>query len=283
MKDGDLHAPAGPAPAETPPGLGDVRRPLIVNTTLAPSLAAGPLLVRPNDPLIAADVRRMAQEIVNECLEAGSAEIVSEVAMPLQAHALALLLNLSPDHADEWISWGLEGLDYDAESAPAAGRCVTEYVDRQLINARRSRERNFFAALDRAGTDGRRLDFDSRRRLAVRLLSGERGRIIAVLAGALDWLAAEPRSVLLLRSDRGFLQQSVNSLLRALPDDGTGSGPLPVPFVRQHAGLLLRVLLSAIAGRVERLTVIRRQLRTDGHPVEWHSLLVAFMPRKTGG
>lgn len=281
MKDGDLHPHAGTVPAQTPPGLGDVRDPLIVNMKLAPSSAATPILVRPNDPLVAADVRVMAQEIVSECLQAGSAEIVSEVVMPLQAHALALLLHLSADHADEWISWGLAGLDYDANGAPVANACVIDYVDRQLINARRSHAHDFFAALDRIEVAGRRLDFDARRQLAARLLSEGRARVVAIVAGALEWLAAEPTSLNRLRMDTGFAQQSVDSLLAALADVA-GGGPLPPSFARQHARLLLRALLGVVAARVERLTVIRRQPRTDAHPLEWHSLLVAFMPRNDG-
>lgn len=282
MKGSGLDPHAGPVPAQTPPGLGDVRDPLIVRTGLAPSLAAMPILVRPNDPLVAADVRAMAHEIILECLQAGSAEIVSEVAMPLQAHALALLLNLSTDHADEWISWGHEGLDYDAGLVPGARPCVTDYVDRQLINARRSHAYDFFAALDRVAVAGQRLDFDTRRQVATHLLSAGRARVVATVAGALEWLAAEPRSLGRLRADYRFAQRSVDSLLGALPD-AAGDAPLPPSFVRQHAGLLLRAVFAVVAARVERLTVIRRQPCPDAHSLEWHALLVAFMPREDAG
>lgn len=281
MKGGHVRPRAGSAPAEPLPGLGNVRDPLIVRTRLAPSPSAAPILFRPNDPLIAADVRVIASEIVVECLEAGSAEVVSELAMPLQAHALALVMSLSADHADEWISWGLGGLDYDPHAEPAVGRRVVDYVDRQLINARRSRALDFFAALDRTEVAGRRLAFDTRRRLASRLLSEGRAGIIAIIADALEWLAAEPESLHRLQSDRDFVQQSADSLLAALPND-VGDGPMPCSFIRQHARLLLRALLTVLAERVQRLTVIRRQPAARTHPLEWHSLLIAFMPRDDG-
>jgi cytochrome P450 len=223
-----------------------------------------PLFTRPNDPLMASDVREIVGQTVDECIEAGTAEVVSEFALPIETRSLALLLNLPADHAEEWISWG------PSVAARADGRspAVDAYIDRQLDRARDRPGKDFFSLLTesaRTGGTGTRRDL---RELAALAIAIGRDLAIGILADELHRLAERRNSLAELREQPGKIRRIARDRVRALGRDAHWEG---------HAELVLRSVLRVLSERVDRLTVL-----AAGKGSGERRLLINFKPLEPG-
>lgn len=225
---------------------------------------AMPAFTRPNDPVMAADLRDVVDQTVDECIEAGSAEIVSEFALPIEAHALALSLSVPVGHAEEWISWGPDVLTDGAN--PRRSPVVDDYVDRQ-----------FARALKRPGSDFFSLLIESHRRrhggapgdlhnTAARVVADVRDVVIDLICEELASLAARPDILSELRAEQHGID--LRSRERAL---GAGCGR----DWQAHACLVLRSILKVLCIRVERLTLLAGE--PDGGE-GYRRLLLNFKP-----
>ena len=121
---------------------------------------------------------------LRNAIEAGSAEIVSEFALPLQARALTLLLNVDASHAEEWISWGFDGL---CENDRAS--IVDAYIDREFERAALRPGNDFFSLLVLASQQERTLSTEDLRDYANLTFASGREPIVRLIAATFGWLA----------------------------------------------------------------------------------------------
>ena len=220
-----------------------------------------PVFTRPNDPLMAADVREIVAQTVDECIEAGTAEVVSEFALPIVARALALSLNLPADHAEEWVSWGPRVVEPDGGRSAA----VDAYIDRQLDRALKRPGRDFFSLLAESARTGRTGTRKDLRHLAAMALATGRDRSIDVLVDGLRRIAGNTGLLAELRDRPGaparMAREQVGLRIR-------GDAPWEA-----HTELVVRCVLLVLSDRVERLTVLSSD---EGR--ESRRLLINFKP-----
>ena len=236
---------------------------------VAPSSADGrtnrvPALTRPNDPLMAADVRAIAGQTIEECIVAGSAEIVTEVALPIESRALALALNVPVEHAEEWISWGPDEPAGDERRRRSSA--VDAYIERQFDRARGRPGSDFFSLLVGSGHHDRRHSRDELRQFAALTLAADRDLTIRRITEALARLAESRSALDEFRHDPGRILSAADAIVADGPRDRRW---------RSHTALVLRSVFSVLARRVERLTL----LAADGDERDgFRRLLLNFRP-----
>lgn len=211
-----------------------------------------PHMTRPNDPVMAAEVREIAEQTVAECIEAGSAEIVTEFALPLQSRAMALLLDVPGEHAEEWISWGVLSDDDSPARSP-----MDLYVDRQLTRALRVPGTDYFCRLARSVVRPSQFDRERLHRHALLTLLSGRQRVIKLICDSLAWLATSDRALDALREDpAGIATLSEDLVARSVSIARTEVRDLPAACPSAaHARLVLRSILAVLSARVDRLSI----------------------------
>lgn len=223
-----------------------------------------PRFTQPNDPLMAAAVRAIARQTVEECIVAGSAEIVTEVALPIESRALALSLNVPVEHAEEWISWGPDTVGNDARRRRFAA--VDAYIERQFERAAHTPGRDFFSLLVESRRRGRPALHDELSQFAASTLGDGRDLAIRWITAALARLAERRAGLDEYRRDPDRIVAAAHAIVADQPGDRQW---------RSHTALVLRSLFRILTERVERLTV----LASDGGPRDgFRLLLLNFKP-----
>lgn len=163
-----------------------------------------PFFQRAKDPAVIAAVEELITRQLEAALERDSVEIVREFALPVQSHALTLLLNVDPGEAETWISWGIH-VFHDGDGGQK-GLILERYLEEQfdLADARLAagEERgDFFTALAKAEFRGRRLTREEQMGFANLAFAGGRDTVIHSISTALAWLAQHPEGLEYLRAD----------------------------------------------------------------------------------
>jgi len=113
-----------------------------------------PVFRRPMTEAYVSALDALIDRLVLTAVAAGDIEIVSALALPMQSHALALLLGMPSHHADLWRSWGVSLFHGETDGA-AAGQALEAYLRAQIARARTAPdEADIFAMLVRARLDG---------------------------------------------------------------------------------------------------------------------------------
>ena len=157
-------------------------------------------------------IRAIARELVNSFARSGRAEAVHQLAVPMVARTIALVLG-RPEDAAELGSWGLTSWEHLPDGT-RSGRRVDEYVDRVLDAGRRPGADGAFARIATATIDGRPLTRREQVGLANLLLAGGRDTVIHMLCGAMWHLARDGAARALLRDNPSRLQLAIEEYLR---------------------------------------------------------------------
>lgn len=173
-----------------------------------------PFFQRAKDPAVVARVEALIARMLDEAAQRGTVEVVHEFALPVQAHALALLLDVPESEARTWISWGLHV--FKVTGGPfKKGTVLEEYLHAQLDRAEaQPGGADFFGALARAAFRGRRLTRGEMIGFGNLTFAGGRDTIIQTITCALAFLAENPRALDYLRSDPDRITLAGEELFR---------------------------------------------------------------------
>lgn len=189
-------------PIETdPPDHADYRR------------IADPFFARPKDPAMIAAVERLVDELLTAALARPEIEVVRDFALPLQSHALALLLNVDRAEADEWISWGTHVFHARPDGEPP-GAALERYIERRLDQAAAAPGDDFFSALTRASVRGRPLSRAEMAGFANLTFAGGRDTLIHTFAGVLAHFAENPADLARLRAEPDLVPTAAEEFFR---------------------------------------------------------------------
>lgn len=158
------------------------------------------------------EIRAIAGELADAFARSGRAEGLNELAVPMVARTIALVLG-RPEDAAELVSWGLTSWEHLPDGT-RSGRRVDEYVDRVLDAGGRPGADGAFARLATATIDGRPLTRREQVGLANLILAGGRDTVIHTLCGAMWHLAQDGAARGLLRDNPGRLQLAIEEYLR---------------------------------------------------------------------
>lgn len=160
---------------------------------------------------IAPDVRRIADDLVDEALAAGEVEVVRSFALPIQNRALALMLGRSQDEATRWISWGTH-VFRDAEGGHAGE--LDQYLDEVIDAAIAAPGDDFFGILATADFRGRKLTREEMTGFANLTFAGGRDTVINSIVNSLDHLARHPADLERLRREPDLIKTAVEEFIR---------------------------------------------------------------------
>lgn len=173
-----------------------------------------PFFAAPKQPETIARVEALVAAMLDELLDAGPTEIVGDFALPLQSRALAILLGMPMDEADEWISWGQHVFRGPEGHSVDKGSLLDRYLQRQLDRAERTPGDDFFSGLVQAQFRGRPLTRDEMLGFANLAFAGGRDTVIASVSLAMAHLAEHPQDVERLRDDGRLIRSAAEEIFR---------------------------------------------------------------------
>ena len=188
-------------PIETdPPDHGDYRR--IVRQPFSGETAVA----------IEPGIRRIADELLDQGLDAGRLEIVRSFAVPLQSRSLALMLGRSEEEASEWITWGTHV--FRDSSGEGHATALDRYLERVVDEALDAPGEDFFGLLVRARFRGRSLTREEMLGFGNLVFAGGRDTVIHSITNSLHHLAEHPDALGRLRSGPDAIRSATEEFFR---------------------------------------------------------------------
>ena len=152
--------------------------------------------------------------MLDDVVDAGPVEIINEFALPLQSRALAVLLRMPMEAADEWIGWGLHVFSGPEGHSEEKGSVLDRYLHRQFDRAEHAAGDDFFSALTKAIFQGRPLTRDEMVGFANLVFAGGRDTVISTVSLTLAHFAAHPEDLDKLRDNPLLLRNCVEEIVR---------------------------------------------------------------------
>ncbi|MCE9612154.1 MAG: cytochrome P450 [Chthoniobacter sp.] len=158
-----------------------------------------PFFNRAKLPEVVAQMEALVEELVASALLRERLEIVREFAIPLQSHALAILLKVPPTKAEVWIGWGTHV--FREGDGTSKGAALEAYTHSLLDHAASQPGDDFFSRLTTAKFRGRPLTRDEMLGFCSIVFAGGRDTIINSISGIIGHLSAHPADFAYLCED----------------------------------------------------------------------------------
>lgn len=146
----------------------------------------------------------------------GAVEVVREFALPLQSRALALLLRMPREAADEWIGWDLNVFAGPDGHSEEKGNVLDRYLHRQFdrAEAKSASGDDFFSTLGRAKFRGRPLTREEMVGFANLVFAGGRDTVIAAVSMTLAHFATHAEDLRKLQGDPLLARMAAEEIVR---------------------------------------------------------------------
>jgi len=165
------------------------------------------------------DYEKRLQEQINllveETLDLGKLEVVSEFALILQSRALTLLLNIPYEEAQTWISWGIHV--FRSEDNPLDGakaNILYDYIDAQIDKAIENPGEDLYSTLLSSVFQGRTLTKEEVKGIMILTFAGGRDTVINAVTNTISYFAENPKSLERLRNEPEIIGKAVEELVR---------------------------------------------------------------------
>ncbi len=173
-----------------------------------------PFFSAPKRPEMMARVEALVGEMLQDVIDAGPVEVVSDFALPLQSRALTILLGMPMEAADEWISWGLHVFSDPEGHNVEKGNVLDRYLHAQFDRAEADPGEDFFSALTKATHKDRALTRDEMMGFANLAFAGGRDTVIATVSLTLAHLATHPDDIVSLREKPLLVRSAAEEIVR---------------------------------------------------------------------
>ena len=162
--------------------------------------------------------RELKQQItrsIEEALTKDKMEIVSQFSLPVQSHALTLLLNIPETEAATWISWGThvfrsEETALDADKA----NILYDYIDAEIDKAIANPGNDLYSVLLATEVQGQKLTKEEVKGVMILTFAGGRDTVINAVTNSIAYFAEHPQSLGRLRKEPAIIDKAVEELLR---------------------------------------------------------------------
>ena len=175
-----------------------------------------PFFNRPREPWMQAAIRTLVVEMLCAVLTDDRIEVVGGFALPMQSRALAILLGVPAEEADEWISWGMNvfkgenATELDAEK----GAGLDRYIQRRLDLAESRPGDDFFSALMQAEFRSRRLTREEATGFCNLAFAGGRDTMIHSISSIVAHIAGRPEILSALRENPKLVMTATEEFMR---------------------------------------------------------------------
>jgi cytochrome P450 len=173
-----------------------------------------PFFQRAKQADVIGKVERLIAGKLAGALTRESVEVVNELALPIQSHALTYLLNVPESEADTWIGWGIHVFKVTG-GAFKQGTVLEDYLHAQFDRAAANPGEDFFSALTRAVYRGRPLTREEMMGFGNLTFAGGRDTIIHSISSILAYLARHPEALEHLREDPKRIVHASEEFFRA--------------------------------------------------------------------
>ena len=173
-----------------------------------------PIFSAPRRPEMAEKVGELIAGMLDDVLDAGPIEVVSDFALPLQSRALTILLGMPMDEADEWISWGKHVFSGPEGHDSEKGDHLDQYLHRQFDRAEEEPGDDFFSVLSQAELRGRRLTRDEMVGFANLAFAGGRDTVISTVSLTLAHFAANPEDLARISEQPLLIRSAAEEIVR---------------------------------------------------------------------
>ena len=162
-----------------------------------------PYFKRARNPEVIGKVELLIDELLQEAVKRDSIEVVEELALPIQCHALTYLLNVPETEAETWIEWGMHVFVKDGGQPGQMDTKLEDYLTRQfdLAESRDEPGEDFYSALLQARFQGRPLTREEMMGFANLTFAGGRDTVIHTISTVIAYLAGNPKALDYLRED----------------------------------------------------------------------------------
>lgn len=144
----------------------------------------------------------------------GPVDVVRQIGLPVQSHALAALLDLPDSDGEEWVSLGTHAFRTAGRNDPVRAQALMAMLERHVERAIASGGDGFFGHLAAARLDGRALTRDEMLGFAHVTFAGGRDTVINTIAAAIAHLAEVPADLDRLAADPALIPTAVEEIVR---------------------------------------------------------------------
>lgn len=170
---------------------------------------AQPFFERPRKPEVIAAVGEMTATLLDAVIGRGEFDLIRDFAVKLQSRALALMLKRPHEDGLLWENWHPNLLYEDASRTQ-----LYRYLARVLKDAAANPGDDFFGALSKAGSDGRKCTAEEILGFAILAFAGGRDTVVSVVAFALVHFADHPEDLDRLRGDPALIRPAAEEIAR---------------------------------------------------------------------
>jgi cytochrome P450 len=196
-------------------------------------------------------VGRVANELVDQFVDRGQADLVTQFTFPYPTLIIAALLGLPRDNYRQFQRWSISILSFlgKPEQAITASEEVKQYLAGILEERRRAPQEDLISALAEAELDGERLSDEEIFSFVRLLLPAGVETTYRSLGNLLYLLLSQPDKLDAVRNDRSLIPQAIEEGLRVetpllnitrLATRATEIGGVPIP-----AGSTIMLMLAA--------------------------------------
>jgi cytochrome P450 len=160
-------------------------------------------------------LKAQIEKAVDEVLNKGNIEIISDFALPLQSRALTLLLNTPFEESDIWISWGTHVFRSEGESLDAdKANVLYDYIDAEIDKAILNPGEDLYSVLLNSDFQGRKLNKEEVKGVMILTFAGGRDTVINAVTNSLSYFAENPKALLMLKQNPEMIGKAVEELVR---------------------------------------------------------------------
>lgn len=175
--------------------------------------ALAPYFVKPSIEKLIPEFRAISQRLIDQFFAADSADVISELALPLVMRNLGVIYR-RPQDVDEWISWGPDV--WTASSHIRDGKVLHEYLDRIYAEAVAGKSADVWRDLSLLEIEGKQISPEEFRGIAGVMLAGGRDTVVKLFTGMIWHFGHHSGDLKLLRDNPEVIDSAVQEFLRFL-------------------------------------------------------------------
>lgn len=175
--------------------------------------ALAPYFVKPSIEKLIPEFRAISKELIDQFFATDSADVISELALPLVMKNLGVIYR-RPQDVEEWISWGPDV--WTASSHIRDGKVLHDYLDRIYVEAVVGTSSDVWRDLSRLEIEAKQISAEEFRGIAGVMLAGGRDTVVKLFTGMIWHFGHNAEDLRLLRGNPELLDSAVQEFLRFL-------------------------------------------------------------------
>ncbi|KAA5823766.1 cytochrome P450 [Algibacter amylolyticus] len=174
-----------------------------------------PWFKRPLEAKYQENLSQIINNVVDEALSKETIEVVEEFALKLQSRALTILLNVPPEKADLWISWGTHVFrSEDTALDSSKANILYDYIDAELDKAIANPGNDLYSVLLASENNGTKLTKEEAKGVMILTFAGGRDTVINAVTNSIAYFAEHPQALERLRDEPEIMNTAIEELIR---------------------------------------------------------------------